>query len=30
MNEWFHHNRMAIIGVHLFIIVFLLMLAARS
>lgn len=30
MNEWFHHNRLAIIGVHFFIIVFLLMLAARA
>ncbi|MDP4727018.1 MAG: glycosyltransferase, partial [Desulfobacterales bacterium] len=30
MNEWFYHNRLAIIGVHIFIIVFLLMLVARS
>ena len=30
MNEWFHYNRLAIIGVHIFIIAFLLMLAVRS
>jgi hypothetical protein len=30
MNEWYHHNRLAIIGIHLLAIVFLLMLAARS
>jgi GR25 family glycosyltransferase involved in LPS biosynthesis len=30
MNEWFHHNRLVIIAIHVLIIVFLLMLAARS
>ena len=30
MNEWFHRNRLAVIGIHIFVILFLLMLAARS
>jgi len=30
MNEWFHYHRLAIIGVHLLVIAFLLLLVARS
>jgi hypothetical protein len=30
MNEWFHHNRLAVIGIHIFLIMILLLLFARS